>query len=150
MSSARRRIRYGLNSEFLVFGFRFEKNNLFISFCRKLKLYEEQELTMQVFSEPEISQIENANVNSVQSERRDSYEVSQIGDNTYATILPRNLPHAMAGSSHENNGTIRSLRMPSNSAVSTIGNGEVADYATLRNVSRAPSTVCRTKLSHNR
>lgn len=104
---------------------------------------------MQVFSEPEISQIENANVDSVRSERRDSYEVSQIGDNTYATILPRNLPHAMAGSSHETNGTIRSLRMPSNSAVSTIGNAEVADYATLRNVSRAPSTVCLMKTCSN-
>lgn len=106
-----------------------------------MKLYEEQELTMQVFSEPEISQIENLNDVSAQSERRDSYEVSQIGDNTYATILPRNLPHAMANSSNETNGTVRSLRMPSNSAVSTIGNAEVADYATLRNVSRAPSTV---------
>lgn len=96
---------------------------------------------MQVFSEPEISQIENTNDVSAQSERRDSYEVSQIGDNTYATILPRNLPHSMA-TNDGTNGTVRSLRMPSNSAVSTIGNGEVADYATLRNISRAPSTVC--------
>lgn len=112
-----------------------------ISFCRKLKLYEEQELTMQVFSEPEISQIENVNDVTEQSERRDSYEVSQIGDNTYATILPRNLSLAMANSSNETNGTVRSLRMPSNSAVSIIGNADVADYATLRNVSRAPSTV---------
>lgn len=115
------------------------------SFCRKLKLYEEQELTMQVFSEPEISQIENTNDVSASSERRDSYEVSQIGDNTYATILPRNLPHAMVNSSNETNGTIRSLRMPSNSAVSTIENAELADYATLRNISRAPSTVCLTR-----
>lgn len=97
---------------------------------------------MQVFSEPEISQIESTNDVSAQpSGRRDSYEVSQIGDNTYATILPRNLPHAMASSSNEINGTIRSSRMPSNSGVSTIGNAEVADYATLRNVSRAPSAV---------
>lgn len=96
---------------------------------------------MQVFSEPEISQIENTHDVSAQSERRDSYEVSQIGDNTYATILPRNLPHSMAVNDGSH-GTVRSSRMPSHSAVSTIGNGEVADYATLRNISRAPPTVC--------
>lgn len=44
-------------------------------------------------------------------DRRDSYETSQMGDNTYATIQPRNMSQM----------------------------GEVADYATLRNNSRAPS-----------
>lgn len=66
--------------------------------------------------------------------RRDSYEVSQIGDNTYATILPRNVGHSIANS--ETNGTYRGSRTAAASS-----NGEIADYATLRNVSRAPSTV---------
>lgn len=69
---------------------------------------------MQVFSEPEIN---NTNSPVVQEEppsidtlgRRDSYGTSQGGDNTYATIQPRNL------------------------------SGDMADYATLRNNSRAPS-----------
>lgn len=43
--------------------------------------------------------------------RRDSYEISQHGDNTYATIQPRNVSQL----------------------------GEIADYATLRNNSRPPS-----------
>lgn len=118
---------------------------------------------MQVFSEPEISQNESsADVSSPRSvsrvsfelgeseinetfllqaspksgpmNRRDSYEVSQIGDNTYATILPRNLGHSVANS--EANGTYRGSRTAAASS-----NGEIADYATLRNVSRAPSTV---------
>ncbi|KAJ6636635.1 Cadherin-87A [Pseudolycoriella hygida] len=72
---------------------------------QKLKLYEEQELTMQVFSEPEINQ------SSPPLARRDSYETSQHGDNTYATIQPRNASQL----------------------------GEIADYATLRNNSHPPS-----------
>lgn len=49
---------------------------------QKLKLYEEQELTMQVFSEPESQQpTEDANV----SDRRNSFDTT----NTYATIQPR-------------------------------------------------------------
>ncbi|KAG4077206.1 hypothetical protein HA402_016193 [Bradysia odoriphaga] len=72
---------------------------------QKLKLYEEQELTMQVFSEPEMMQ------SSPPLARRDSYETSQHGDNTYATIQPRNVSQM----------------------------GEIADYATLRNNSRPPS-----------
>lgn len=128
-------------------------------------MYEEQELTMQVFSEPEISQIETEGVVMVFKfdffcydyakntpftyfpqqpatplGRRDSYEVSQVGDNTYATILPRNLPQSIINS--EANGTIRDHRLRNSSSISTIGNGEIADYATLRNVNgRAPSTV---------
>lgn len=70
--------------------------------------------------------------------RRDSYEVSQMGDNTYATIQPRNLVHPMA------NGSNTGPRLRNSSSVSTIGNGEIADYATLRNISTGPppSTVC--------
>lgn len=56
--------------------------------CRKLKLYEEQELTMQVFSEPE---------GGLGGERRGSGVSVGMGDtsqdNTYATIqhpLPTN------------------------------------------------------------
>lgn len=63
---------------------------------------------MQVFSEPEITQI---GPSPPTLDRRDSYETSQMGDNTYATIQPRNTSQL----------------------------GEVADYATLRNNSRAPS-----------
>lgn len=67
--------------------------------------------------------------------RRDSYEVS--GDNTYATIQPRNV----MPSNFDNNGTL-GPRMRNSSSVSTIGNGEIADYATLRNVNgHPPSTV---------
>lgn len=98
---------------------------------------------MQVFSEPEISQMDSNDM-SGELERRNSYEVSQMGDNTYATILPRNMTHMgpMAnGSANELNGTVRSLRMASNNGLSTIGNGEIADYATLRNVSRVPPAV---------
>lgn len=101
---------------------------------------------MQVLSEPEISQMEHSNDMSGELERRNSYEVSQMGDNTYATILPRNMTHMgpMAnGSANELNGTVRSLRMASNNGLSTIGNGEIADYATLRNVSRVPPAVSR-------
>lgn len=68
--------------------------------------------------------------------RRNSYEVSQMGDNTYATILPRNTNSDLAG-------TIRTQRMRNSSFVSTIGTGDMADYATLRNVSRTPPSAVR-------
>ncbi|KAK7790843.1 hypothetical protein R5R35_010718 [Gryllus longicercus] len=50
---------------------------------QKLKLYEEQELTMQVFSEPEGPGM--AAIPNPSQERRDSADFSQV-DNTYATI----------------------------------------------------------------
>lgn len=60
-----------------------------------------------------------------------------MGDNTYATIQPRNPTHMMT------NGNNTGPRLHNSSSVSTIGNGEIADYATLRNISSAhpPSTV---------
>lgn len=69
--------------------------------------------------------------------RRDSYEVSQIGDNTYATIQPRIPAHSIT------NGDSNGARLRNSSSVSTIGNGEIADYATLRNISNPipPATV---------
>ncbi|XP_059616920.1 cadherin-87A [Phlebotomus argentipes] len=85
---------------------------------QKLKLYEEQELTMQVFSEPEMMSMNNSSSQQdglpLTLNRRDSYETSQGGgDNTYATIQPRNIS-------------------------SQVGDG-LADYATLRNPSGVPS-----------
>ncbi|XP_055710433.1 cadherin-87A isoform X2 [Phlebotomus papatasi] len=85
---------------------------------QKLKLYEEQELTMQVFSEPEIMSTNNSSSQQdglpLTLNRRDSYETSQGGgDNTYATIQPRNIS-------------------------SQVGD-TLADYATLRNPSGVPS-----------
>ncbi|GLV42165.1 Cadherin 87A, partial [Carabus blaptoides fortunei] len=68
---------------------------------QKLKLYEEQELTMQVFNEPE----------QVALERHDSVEYTQ-GDNTYATIQ------------HP------TRRGSSNTAAMSIAD-DIADYATL-------------------
>lgn len=105
------------------------------SHLRKLKLYEEQELTMQVFSEPELAAHGNdgggggtllsstaAAAAAAIMGRRNSYEASQMGDNTYATIQPR----------HQ--------QQPHHLSVGGGGGGaEVADYATLRNGSRAPS-----------
>lgn len=82
---------------------------------------------MQVFSEPEMMQssppvsctkflVLNLKFSQkliliLQLARRDSYEASQHGDNTYATIQPRNVSQM----------------------------GEIADYATLRNNSQPPS-----------
>nr|XP_040218321.2 cadherin-87A isoform X1 [Anopheles coluzzii]XP_049463650.1 cadherin-87A isoform X1 [Anopheles coluzzii]XP_049463651.1 cadherin-87A isoform X1 [Anopheles coluzzii]XP_049463652.1 cadherin-87A isoform X1 [Anopheles coluzzii]XP_049463653.1 cadherin-87A isoform X1 [Anopheles coluzzii]XP_049463654.1 cadherin-87A isoform X1 [Anopheles coluzzii] len=139
---------------------------------QKLKLYEEQELTMQVFSEPEMSQQQSMNhsnsTNSSQDppsqlsltlgldhhhqlhhhqqsaahqQRRDSYDLSQAGDNTYATIQPRNYGTSnlstVLGSSLAPPGALSSSGVTSPSATSS---SEVADYATLRN-SRAPSQL---------
>ncbi|GAB0095360.1 Cadherin-87A [Sergentomyia squamirostris] len=86
---------------------------------QKLKLYEEQELTMQVFSEPEMLNAHNSPSHQdglpLTLNRRDSYETSQGGgDNTYATIQPRNIS-------------------------SQVGDNNLADYATLRNPNGVPS-----------
>uniref|UniRef100_A0A8D8JF25 Cadherin-87A n=1 Tax=Culex pipiens TaxID=7175 RepID=A0A8D8JF25_CULPI len=123
---------------------------------QKLKLYEEQELTMQVFSEPELTQqqqhqLNNSSNNTSSSgsplqhqqeqalvlglDRRNSYELSQGGgDNTYATIQPRNygtnlstvLGSGIGGGGGGGGGGGLGL------------SGEMADYATLRDT-RAPS-----------
>lgn len=120
---------------------------------QKLKLYEEQELTMQVFSEPELTQQQHQQLNSSSNntsssgsplqqeqalvlglDRRNSYELSQGGgDNTYATIQPRNYTANLStvlgsGVGGGGGGTGGGLGL----------SGEMADYATLRN-SRAPS-----------
>lgn len=73
---------------------------------------------MQVFSEPEIMSTNNSSSQQdglpLTLNRRDSYETSQGGgDNTYATIQPRNIS-------------------------SQVGD-TLADYATLRNPSGVPS-----------
>ncbi|XP_050101039.1 cadherin-87A isoform X1 [Anopheles aquasalis] len=137
---------------------------------QKLKLYEEQELTMQVFSEPDMSQQQSMNnsnsTNSAGSPdpssqlsltlgldhqlhhpqqqphlRRDSYDMSQAGDNTYATIQPRNY-----GTSNLSTVLGSSLTpagggaLGSSGVTSATSSSEVADYATLRN-SRAPSQL---------
>ncbi|XP_053671726.1 cadherin-87A [Anopheles nili] len=137
---------------------------------QKLKLYEEQELTMQVFSEPEMSQQQSmnnsANTHSSQDPssqlsltlgldhhqlhhhhhlqqqpRRDSYDLSQAGDNTYATIQPRNYGTSnlstVLGASMVPPGGLSSSGVTGSSGA---GSSEVADYATLRN-SRAPSQL---------
>ncbi|KAL1376738.1 hypothetical protein pipiens_016725 [Culex pipiens pipiens] len=125
---------------------------------QKLKLYEEQELTMQVFSEPELTQqqqhqLNNSSNNTSSSgsplqhqqeqalvlglDRRNSYELSQGGgDNTYATIQPRNygtnlstvLGSGIGGGGGGGGGGVGGLGL----------SGEMADYATLRDT-RAPS-----------
>lgn len=66
------------------------------------------------------------------------------GDNTYATIQPRNPAHLMTN--NDNNAP----RLRNSGSVSTIGgNGEIADYATLRNISTAhpPATVISLRYS---
>uniref|UniRef100_A0A182Y7D4 Cadherin domain-containing protein n=1 Tax=Anopheles stephensi TaxID=30069 RepID=A0A182Y7D4_ANOST len=147
---------------------------------QKLKLYEEQELTMQVFSEPEMSQQQSMNnsnsTNSSQDpssqlsltlglehhhplhqqppshlsqHRRDSYDLSQAGDNTYATIQPRNYGTSnlstVLGSSIVPPAGLSSSGVTSTSATSS---SEVADYATLRN-SRAPSVSASSSIDPN-
>ncbi|XP_055524329.1 cadherin-87A [Wyeomyia smithii] len=126
---------------------------------QKLKLYEEQELTMQVFSEPELTQQQqqqqmspNAapSINQEQAlvlglDRRDSYELSQGGgDNTYATIQPRNFTSnlsAVLGSgvgSGSAGGGGGGVAIGSGASGCLGLSGEMSDYATLRN-SRPPS-----------
>uniref|UniRef100_A0A182QKL0 Cadherin domain-containing protein n=1 Tax=Anopheles farauti TaxID=69004 RepID=A0A182QKL0_9DIPT len=137
---------------------------------QKLKLYEEQELTMQVFSEPEMSQQQSMNnSNSTHSSqdpssqlsltlgldhhhpmhhqqppqhRRDSYDMSQAGDNTYATIQPRNYGTSNLSTVLGSGAIVPPGGLPSSGVTSTSGtsSSEVADYATLRN-SRAPSQL---------
>lgn len=115
--------------------------------CRKLKLYEEQELTMQVFSEPDmmsqvvdtISASQPASV--ILMDRRNSYELaSQIDDNTYATIQPR---HHLVAASHQIGGG-----GGSSGGGGGGGGAEIADYATLRNNSRAPSVSSTLKMKN--
>lgn len=69
-------------------------------------------------------------------DRRHSYEISQMGDNTYATILPRNLPPSGAGA------TISGPSPTGGSGLSNSRN-DLADYATLRNNSRVPPAVVK-------
>ncbi|XP_030375900.1 cadherin-87A [Scaptodrosophila lebanonensis] len=115
---------------------------------QKLKLYEEQELTMQVFSEPD--HISNSDAPG-HLEHRSSLEQVHHGqsvDNTYATIQPRNNQNRLNGG-----GSLRSSGAVSASAGggSSVGAGllltrvdphvnDFADYATLRN-NRAPSQL---------
>lgn len=62
--------------------------------------------------------------------RRPSYEISQMGDNTYATILPRAIPPPGVGVSAITSNT------PSDMIGGIVNDGsqhDIADYATLRN-----------------
>lgn len=61
--------------------------------------------------------------------RRHSYETSQIGDNTYATILPRSIPPPGSGGA---NGSSSVVDVVGGSGIDSIRN-DLADYATLRN-----------------
>ncbi|XP_070137828.1 cadherin-87A [Drosophila bipectinata] len=112
---------------------------------QKLKLYEEQELTMQVFSEPD--HISNSEAPG-QLDHRCLPVVDHVGqsvDNTYATIQPRSNQNRLTGGGAGSG----SMRSGGASAGGVAGAGlllarvdphmnEFADYATLRN-NRAPS-----------
>ncbi|XP_064554768.1 cadherin-87A isoform X1 [Drosophila montana] len=118
---------------------------------QKLKLYEEQELTMQVFSEPD--HISNSDAPGHLDHRSSLEQVhhGQSVDNTYATIQPRNNQNRLTAGSGSNGG-VGSISMRSGGAASAGGIGgagllltrvdphvnDFADYATLRN-NRAPS-----------
>ncbi|XP_043864280.1 cadherin-87A [Drosophila mojavensis] len=118
---------------------------------QKLKLYEEQELTMQVFSEPD--HISNSDAPGHLDHRSSLEQVhhGQSVDNTYATIQPRNNQNRLTAGSGGNGGG-GSISMRSGGAASGGGIGgagllltridphgnDFADYATLRN-NRAPS-----------
>ncbi|TDG52178.1 hypothetical protein AWZ03_001459 [Drosophila navojoa] len=118
---------------------------------QKLKLYEEQELTMQVFSEPD--HISNSDAPGHLDHRSSLEQVhhGQSVDNTYATIQPRNNQNRLTAGSGGNGGG-GSISMRSGGAASGGGLGgagllltridphgnDFADYATLRN-NRAPS-----------
>lgn len=84
-------------------------------------------------------QLHHHQQSAAHQQRRDSYDLSQAGDNTYATIQPRNYGTSnlstVLGSSLAPPGALSSSGVTSPSATSS---SEVADYATLRN-SRAPS-----------
>ncbi|XP_075145328.1 cadherin 87A [Haematobia irritans] len=99
---------------------------------QKLKLYEEQELTMQVFSEPD--HMSNSDI-QVPMDHCGSLEQQHVVDNTYATIQPRN---------HGGNGPGMVGNNP-NPNIPSNNHGRIdphmtdfADYATLRN-NRVPS-----------
>ncbi|XP_037891980.1 cadherin-87A [Glossina fuscipes] len=95
---------------------------------QKLKLYEEQELTMQVFSEPD--HVSNLDVPTNLEQRNSSDQIHHTMDNTYATIQPRNSNHTVNASG--NNGrNLDMSRIEPHMA-------DFADYATLRN-NRTPS-----------
>ncbi|XP_068152287.1 cadherin-87A [Drosophila tropicalis] len=126
---------------------------------QKLKLYEEQELTMQVFSEPD--HISNSDApghldhrSSLEQVHHHHHHHGQSVDNTYATIQPRNNQNrigAGGGLSSAGGGSLRNGAGGTGgvSAGGVSGTGlllaridphsnDFADYATLRN-NRAPS-----------
>ncbi|EDW97645.1 cadherin-87A [Drosophila yakuba] len=115
---------------------------------QKLKLYEEQELTMQVFSEPDhISNSEAPGHLDHRSSLEQVHHVGQTVDNTYATIQPRNNQNRLTGGGGAGGGSMRSGGGASAGGVGGAGlllarvdphMNEFADYATLRN-NRAPS-----------
>nr|XP_036675635.1 cadherin-87A [Drosophila suzukii] len=115
---------------------------------QKLKLYEEQELTMQVFSEPDhISNSEAPGHLEHRSSLEQVHHVGQSVDNTYATIQPRNNQNRLTGGGGAGGGSMRSGGGASAGGVGGAGlllarvdphMNEFADYATLRN-NRAPS-----------
>uniref|UniRef100_A0A1A9WEW2 Cadherin domain-containing protein n=1 Tax=Glossina brevipalpis TaxID=37001 RepID=A0A1A9WEW2_9MUSC len=96
---------------------------------QKLKLYEEQELTMQVFSEPD--HVSNSDMPTNIEQRNSSDQIHHTMDNTYATIQPRNSNHTVNGNGNGNGRNLDMSRMETHMA-------DFADYATLRN-NRAPS-----------
>lgn len=124
--------------------------NLIYIPCRKLKLYEEQELTMQVFSEPD--HISNSDAPGHLDHRTSLEQVhhGQSVDNTYATIQPRNNQNRLTAGSGSNGGGSISMRSGGATSAGGIGGAgllltridphgnDFADYATLRN-NRAPS-----------
>ncbi|KAM7364223.1 cadherin 87A isoform 3-T5 [Cochliomyia hominivorax] len=104
---------------------------------QKLKLYEEQELTMQVFSEPD--HISTSDVPGHMDHCGSMDHVHQTVDNTYATIQPR---HGNHSSNHGGNGM--GVNVASNNAHNSHHSrgmeppppqhiSDFADYATLRN-----------------
>ncbi|XP_036327722.1 cadherin-87A [Rhagoletis pomonella] len=104
---------------------------------QKLKLYEEQELTMQVFSEPD--HISNSD-SPAQLEHHVPHH--SVVDNTYATIQPRNGNHGVGSSVlHNGENVSGGGNMNNTNALGRVHDAhinEFADYATLRN-NRAPS-----------
>ncbi|XP_039957046.1 cadherin-87A [Bactrocera tryoni] len=106
---------------------------------QKLKLYEEQELTMQVFSEPD--HISNSD-SPAQLEHHVPHH--SVVDNTYATIQPRNGNHSNHGlnsTAVHNAENVVGVNMSNSNALGRVHDAhinEFADYATLRN-NRAPS-----------
>lgn len=133
---------------------------------RKLKLYEEQELTMQVFSDPNEIQMPSDNGMSSVAVRHQNlitqnligletppsllldglYELDQLNDggigiletdNTYATIQPRTYNN---NDNRSNNNLINGSNTNSNS-INLID----TDYATLRSSNAPPPVSCITQ-----